>query len=359
MSAQQLRNWLARAGRGPRQAALAGAELTNEARSPSLSVSLPLSLARAQGREPQGGVVSFDAFCQFMAHKSGIIFRALCGGLVVPDFELFCRDLVSFFQRAREVEVAGRDFPEQAKFQDVDRGLFSVAVCTVDGQRFAYGDVDATFTMEGAVAPFSYLIALQELGVQGVHSRIGREPSGGRYNDIRFNNSNLPHNPLVSPGVLAVCSLIKPALSASERFQFVMETVLRSCGGKRHGAVSFNQQLYLAEKETSDHIMALGYLMKGMGCFGKEGERLSDFLELFFQLNNIETDTPTLATMACKRRRVSPHQPSASLTSATSRPHWRACTRQACSSTRESGRTPSACRPRAASAAASTWLCQT
>jgi glutaminase len=59
-----------------------------------------------------------------------------------------------------------------------------MSVCTVDGQRFSLGDVDIPFSLQSCSKPFSYAIALNELGHDVVHNYVSHEPSGRNFNEI-------------------------------------------------------------------------------------------------------------------------------------------------------------------------------
>jgi glutaminase len=84
-----------------------------------------------------------------------------------------------------------------------------VSLCTIDGQRHAIGDVHVPFTLQSGCMPINYALALNELGPDIVHRYVGHEPSGESFAYIKLNPSNLPHNPLINSGAIAVASLIK------------------------------------------------------------------------------------------------------------------------------------------------------
>ncbi len=102
---------------------------------------------------------------------------------------------------------------------------WACAVCTVDGQRFSLGDVNTNFTLQSCSKPFSYSIALNELGHDLVHKHVGHEPSGRNFNEICLDKKNKPHNPMLNSGaimVAAMChSLMEPEMSLAEKFDFM------------------------------------------------------------------------------------------------------------------------------------------
>lgn len=63
-----------------------------------------------------------------------------------------------------------------------------------------------------------------------------------------------------------ICSLIKPELEESARFSYVTKFWQRLAGGKR---VSYDNTIFLSERNTADTNHALAYLMKSKEAFPK------------------------------------------------------------------------------------------
>ena len=81
---------------------------------------------------------------------------------------------------------------------------WACSVCTVDGQRMSFGDVNSKFTLQSCrfphtpispqspqvtsndvfSKPFIYSICLNELGANLVHQYVSHEPSGRNFNEI-------------------------------------------------------------------------------------------------------------------------------------------------------------------------------
>lgn len=71
--------------------------------------------------------------------------------------------------------------PQLARF---DPNLWSVAICTVDGQRASWGDAKKPFCVQSVSKAFNYAIAASERGADFVHQHVGQEPSGRLFNEI-------------------------------------------------------------------------------------------------------------------------------------------------------------------------------
>ena len=250
---------------------------------------------RAARRSLEDAPVRLDRFEEAMADPRSVVRRALLGELAVPNFVAFCRELVRIYLDVRGIGT-GRTVQYIPELRDVDPRVFSFSVCTVDGQRFSYGDAERLVCLQGCVTPFSYLAVLESVGVEATHSVVGQEPSGQPYNAVSLNRKNRPHNPFVNIGAIAICSLMWPDRPISDRFEAVSDLLSRLGGGPRYAAVEFSQPVYLSERSKADQNFALGYYLQGAGIV--PGGRVEEFVDLYLQLGCIEANCSTLATMA-------------------------------------------------------------
>ena len=72
-------------------------------------------------------------------------------------------------------------------------------------------------------------------------------------------------------------------MKISEKFDFLMD-YLKIIGGGEH--ISFNNSVFLSERETADRNFALAYYMKENQSFPK-GFILQETLDFYFQVSNI------------------------------------------------------------------------
>ncbi|KAG7158507.1 Glutaminase liver isoform-like [Homarus americanus] len=140
----------------------------------------------------------------------------------------------------------------------------------------------------------TYALALGELSDVGVHSYVGMEPSGRYYNELCLGYNNKPHNPMINAGAIMTAALLKPDLSAADRFDFVFNRYKRLAGNEYLG---FNNAVFLSEKECADRNFALAYFMRENKCF-PEGTRLHETLDFYFQLCSLEINAESGAVMA-------------------------------------------------------------
>uniref|UniRef100_A0AAY4E601 glutaminase n=1 Tax=Denticeps clupeoides TaxID=299321 RepID=A0AAY4E601_9TELE len=184
---------------------------------------------------------------------------------VIPDFQPFASHVDELYESAKKLsggQVADY-IPQLAKFSP---DLWSVALCTVDGQRHTVGDTKVPFCLQSCVKPLKYAIAVHDHGTEYVHHFIGKEPSGLRFNKLFLNDDDKPHNPMVNAGAIVCTSLIKCCC---------MLMLLTGCG--------FNRLRFQSERESGDRNFAIGYYMKEKKCF-PEGTDMTSILDFYFQV---------------------------------------------------------------------------
>lgn len=228
-----------------------------------------------------------------------LIQRAMAGRLVIPDFKGFRDEIYQIYQQTRTIDSgAVADYiPQLAR---VPATKYGVSVCTVDGQVFSIGDANELFSIQSTCKPINYCLALEEQGEEEVHRHVGREPSGHSFNEITLDPQRRPHNPLINAGAIMCASMIKPQLSAAERFDYVQNTFRRLAGDL---PVGFDNAVYLSEKATADRNFALGYFMRENGSF-PEGADLLASLDFYFQCCSLQMTTASMAALGATLARA-------------------------------------------------------
>lgn len=237
-----------------------------------------------------------QAFNSAVNSNINLLSRAFKGQFVVPEFGHFCKQITDIYEHCKsnvDGQVASY-IPQLARYKPE---YWGVSICTVDGQRFSLGNVDIPFTLQSSSKPFTYAVCLNELGTDTVHQYVGQEPSGRMFNELSLDFNNKPHNPLLNSGAIMSCAillnLIHQEMKMSEKFDFVTEYLRKIAGGE---FVSFNNSVFLSERETADRNFALAYYMKENNCFPK-GFILQECLDFYFQTCSMEVNCDTLAVM--------------------------------------------------------------
>ena len=208
-----------------------------------------------------------------------LVRRAFIGDFVIPEFPKFCKAIDNIYWACR-TNSGGRVSTYVPQLSRYSPDYWGVSLCTIDGQRHAIGDVDVPFTIQSGGKPINYALAINELGADVVHQYVGHEPSGEPVRLIKLNHENKPHNPLINAGALVVASLIRNSRTLDERFDHVMHQYRRLTG---NGFLSFNNAMFLSERDVADRNYAIAYYLRENKCF-PDGINLHETLDFYFQL---------------------------------------------------------------------------
>jgi len=223
-----------------------------------------------------------------------IMRKALFDDFVIQEFSAFCAvvDEIYWACRANTGGQASAYLPQLSR---LSKDMWGVALCTIDGQRHAIGDVDIPFTIHAGGRPINYALAVNELGEHLVHQYVGQEPSDETVAGLVYlDGSGKPQNPLINAGALIIASLLHPAQTIDERFEAIIAEYRNLCGG---GPVSFSNSAFLAERDVADHNYALGYFLRHHKCF-PAGVDLHETLDLYLQLCSVEVTADSGAVIA-------------------------------------------------------------
>ena len=142
------------------------------------------------------------------------------------ELQSLIEDLHSKYQPVTDGQVATY-IPELAK---ADPNDFAICIVTEDGRTFEVGDCDRPFTIQLASKPFTFGMALEELGHQEVSRYVGVEPSGDAFNSISLQDEvNRPFNPMINTGAITVTALRS---STAKRPEFTVNSRRNAVSGR-------------------------------------------------------------------------------------------------------------------------------
>ena len=248
--------------------------------------------------------LSYEKFVE-MVNLNSVIFQKICeNNFIIPDWKLFIDEVEKILEEVAVIDK-GNVASYIPQLANVDPTLFSVWICTIDGQRYNYGDYKKNFCIQSCTKPITYLIGLDKLGEDHVHNFIGREPSGRNFNELCLDVDNLPHNPLINSGAIMAASLVNPEKTLADRFDIITDYWNKL---SKNGNIGFDNSTYQSEKTTADRYRCLAYMMQEKMSFenGKNdkykrewtNESLNINLDLYFQTCSIESDNKTISTVA-------------------------------------------------------------
>ncbi|CAL1541132.1 unnamed protein product [Lymnaea stagnalis] len=234
-----------------------------------------------------------ETFRECIADNIVLIAKAFRNQFIIPEFVQFTQRIDELFWRAKantQGQLASY-IPQLTRFNPESWGL---AICTVDGQRYSLGDAYDPICLQSISKPLTYAMVLDEIGPDVVHQYVGQEPSGQAFNTISLDPMNRPHNPMVNAGAVVICSLLKQGMNLADKFDYNQQK-LKLLAGNEY--VSFNNSVFLSERQTADRNYALGYYMKEKQCFPK-GTNLHELLDFYFQLCSVEITCDSGAVVA-------------------------------------------------------------
>jgi glutaminase len=145
----------------------------------------------------------------------------------------------------------------------VDPSLLGVAIATVDGEVFEVGDTRYSFAIESLSKLFTMALAMDMVGAEEFHRRIGADPTGMPFNSVMALelHNDLPMSPLVNAGAISTVSLLA-ATDAEDRWQRILS--IQSAFAGRELALS--DEVNASEQATNYHNRAIAWLLKGGGA---------------------------------------------------------------------------------------------
>lgn len=166
---------------------------------------------------------------------------------------------------------------------------FGIAVCTLEAEELAAGDTEEAFTIQAAANPFTYALALDALGIEAVHDKVGVEPSGNPYNAIVFDPSTRrPYNPLNNAGAITVASLL-PGRDVEEQAGRARQEMAAFAGLDSLAA----DASILAGERRNERNRAIAYLLSNFGLI----EDVECALEVYYHQCALSVTARTLARM--------------------------------------------------------------
>ena len=177
----------------------------------------------------------------------------------------------------------------------VDPNGFGMSLSSADGFVYESGDATTEFTIQSISKPFTYALALDQIGADAVDARIGVEPSGEAFNEISVDRSTkIPKNPMINAGAIAAVSLI-PAASPDERFGLIQD-FYSGFAGRR---LELDPDVYASEKATGSRNRAIGYMLQSFGVLDDNPDEVLDVYYRQCSLNVTSTDLARMgATLA-------------------------------------------------------------
>jgi glutaminase len=159
----------------------------------------------------------------------------------------------------------------------VDGSRFGLAVITCQGETAEYGDAWAPFSIQSISKVFTLTMALERVG-EALWERVGREPSGSRFNSIvqLEHEKGVPRNPFINAGALVTTDAVLGGRAPAEAIADIRDT-LRSLA--ENDAIDVDREVAESEAATGFRNFALANFMR---AFDNMRSPVGDVLETYF-----------------------------------------------------------------------------
>jgi glutaminase len=241
--------------------------------------------------------IDLEAFQRLIADEALMLKRAFMRQLVIPEWQEFCGDIQAIYKIVAQ-DRSGANADYIPILRDADPEPWGVAVCSVDGQRLALGDVDVYHSIQSVSKPITYAHCLATEGVEFTHQFVGVEPSGRPFNALDLLPDQRPFNPCVNAGAIIVAGIVasaSPGLDSRQITQKLMDLWSELSGAVAE--VRFSEETMLSERDTADNNFAISYLLRGrMGL--PRGVDLNKMMDVYLSCCSIEMTARMLSVAA-------------------------------------------------------------
>src|SRR6195256_5036973 len=180
--------------------------------------------------------------------------------------------------------------PNIPELAGVEPTGFGLSLSLSDGYVYESGDATVEFTIQSISKPFTYALALDQIGQDAVDARIGVEPSGEAFNEISVDAAKkTPKNPMINAGAIAAVSLV-PGATPDERFARIREFYSAFAGRP----LDIDPDVYASEKKTGSRNRAIAYMLQSFGVLDGDPDEV---LDVYFRQCSFKVTSTDLARM--------------------------------------------------------------
>jgi glutaminase len=172
----------------------------------------------------------------------------------------------------------------------VDGNRFGLAVITADGETAEAGDAWMPFSIQSISKVFTLTLALQRMGDE-LWKRVGREPSGSRFNSIVQLEAEhgIPRNPFINAGAIVVTDALVVGRQPMEVVQDIRDNLRRLADNE---AIDVDKEVASSEAATGFRNYSLANFMRG---FDNLKNPVEDTLTAYFHQCSLRISCRQLA----------------------------------------------------------------
>ena len=143
---------------------------------------------------------------------------------------------------------------------NIDKNLFGISICLMNGQIINIGDTDYRFGIESVSKVHTAILILRQYGAQKVLDMIGADATGLPFNSIIaiLLENDHPSTPLVNAGAISACSMVEPVGDSDKKWEAIVQNITDLCGS----APQLIDELYKSETATNFNNRSIAWLLK-------------------------------------------------------------------------------------------------
>lgn len=202
------------------------------------------------------------------------------------------QSLYNKYKNNKEGKVADY-IPELAK---VNPDYFGIAIVTVDGKVYSYGDTDISFSIQSISKPFIYALALEDNGEKVIAEKVGVNATGKPFNSVIAIEEMPKHlqNPLVNAGAIQITSAIK-GKDSNDKWQRVLAFMQRLSDGH----LALGNSVYQSEMATNQRNRAIAELLNAYHLmYSDAGDAVLRYTKACSLMVNVKQLAVMAATLA-------------------------------------------------------------
>lgn len=143
---------------------------------------------------------------------------------------------------------------------NIDKNLFGISICLLDGKTITLGDSSYRFGIESVSKVHTAILALRQYGADKLLEMIGADATGLPFNSIMaiLLEKDHPSTPLVNAGAITACSMVQPVGDADKKWEAIVSNITELCGS----APQLIDELYKSESATNFNNRSIAWLLK-------------------------------------------------------------------------------------------------
>jgi glutaminase len=203
-----------------------------------------------------------------------------------PDAQTYDLDALRRRVLSEDEGTVNDSIPQLA---DADPGLCGIALALPDGSVRSSAQADVPFSVQSAVKPFLFALALLDTGGDAL-DRIGIEPTGEAFDAIKLESgTGRPPNPMVNAGALLTAALVD-----GDDVDARNERILRGLSAFAGRSLEVDEDVACNEHLLGDRNHALAHLMRSEGTLQVSAD---DAVIVYARACAVLVDAQALAVM--------------------------------------------------------------